>query len=197
MTAMTAEAMTFVEEFADQGAVESELLYQYLDRYRKVPVGPSVSLAFENANTLAFRVTEVQKLRRVYPAATVQRMLGFYASLLPGPFRLCAAVSVRRPGRRPTAGLNTLGDAVTEGTITFRIGGFAVVGEVMPTRASDRTLGPAFWVSFNFDDASRAALEAFSNPATIGVDAEGYDWESEPLSYDVRRSLCEDFTRPY
>ena len=194
MTAITTEPLTFVEEFTENPAAESELQFQYLDRYRKVPVGPSVSLAFENANTLAFRIQEVQKLSRVESPAYIQRMLGWYSSLMPGADRLCAAVSVRRPGRRPTAGLNGLADAVAEGRIVLAIGEIEVIGEIA-SRAGDRILGPAFWVTFSFDAASRAALQDFRTPAQIIVDADEYDWESEPLNYDVRRSLCEDFSR--
>src|SRR5438132_13058966 len=117
MTAMTPDALTFVEEFADETAADSELQFQYLDRYRKVPVGPSVTLVFENAKTLNFRVHEVQTLQRVYPPATVRRMLDWYASLLPAADRVSAAVQVRRPGRRPSAGLNGLADAIAEGRI--------------------------------------------------------------------------------
>src|SRR5262245_19461156 len=109
MTTLTrAPSPLIVDEFADNPATESELQYQYLDRFRRVSIGPSVSLVFENAKTLNFRVHEVQTLQRVYPPAAIRRMLDWYESLLPGPDRISAAVSVRRPGRRPTAGLNGL-----------------------------------------------------------------------------------------
>jgi len=191
---MTFVASPFVENFVS--TAESEQLFDYLDRCRKVQAGPSVSLSFENAQTLSFRVQEVQKLRRAYPLATIQRMLGFYASLLPSAERLCAAVSVRRPGARPTPGLNGLGAAVIEGVISLKLGSQIVIGEVMPTRATDRTLGPAFWVSFPLDAAARAALQDFPCAASIGIIADGYAWESERLSFEVRRSLADDL-RPH
>jgi hypothetical protein len=194
MTAMTPDALTFVEEFADETAADSELQFQYLDRYRKVPVGPSVTLVFENAKTLNFRVHEVQTLRRVYPPATVRRMLDWYASLLPAEDRVSAAVQVRRPGRRPSPGLNDLADAVAEGCISLRIGDLEVPGELKATRAGDRILGPALWVTFAFDDAAREAIADFA-PATVCVDAEGYCWESDPLRAEVRQSLCDDLSR--
>ena len=194
MTAMTPDALTFVEEFADDTATESELQFQYLDRYRKVPVGPSVSLVFENARTLSFRIREVQTLRRVYPPVTVRRMLDWYASLMPSAERISAAVSVRRPGRRPSRGLNGLADSVADGRITLRIGDLEVPGEIKPTRAGDHILGPAFWVTFRFDRASREALFDLA-PATVCVDADGYSWESEPLDFEVRQSLCDDLRR--
>src|SRR5262245_16680 len=117
MPVMTPEALTLIDEFADNPAAESELQLQFIDRYRKVTVGPSVSLVFENARTLNFRIHEVQTLQRIYPPVMVRRMLDWYSSLMPQSDRISAAVSVRRPGRRPTAGLNGLADAIADGRI--------------------------------------------------------------------------------
>lgn len=197
MTAMTADAFPVVEELLDNPAAESELQYQYLDRTRKLPVGPSVSLVFENAKTLNFRVREVQSLSRVHGPATVRRMMDWYMSLMPSAERISAAVTVRRPGRRPTPGLNGLADAIAAGRITLQIGDHEVEGTLKPVRAGDRILGSAFWITFNFDVNTRAAMQEFAMPAVVRVDADGYDWTSEPLSFETRRSLCEDLSRRF
>lgn len=197
MTVMTADAFPVVEELLDNPAAESELLYQYLDRVRKVPVGPSVSFVFENARTLNFRVREVQSLQRVYGVSTVRRMLDWYMSLMPSRGRISASVLVRRPGRRPTPGMNDLASAIAAGRITLQIGELEVAGVLKPCRAGDRIIGPAFWVTFDFDVNARAALSEFETPAYVNVDADGYDWASEPLGFEVRQSLCGDLSRRF
>ncbi|CAN5499914.1 hypothetical protein BH11PLA2_BH11PLA2_03440 [soil metagenome] len=195
MTATLPEASDFVDEFAENSAYESGQQYEYLDHCRRIAVGPSVSLVFENHKTLSFRVREVEKLSRVYPPASVRRMLDWYAGLLPDSHRLTAAVTVRRPGRRPNPGLNGLADAISAGQIFIRIGDTEILGDILPTRAGDRILGAAFWVSFNLDDVAIAALADFATPAFVSVISDEYIWDSDLLHYDVRRSLVEDMER--
>lgn len=195
MTATTAHEISEWDELVDRGSAMAEMQQDYIDRYRKVPIGPSVTAVFENAQTLAFRVREVQRLRRSEAPATVQRMLGWYSNLMPSCERLCAAVRVGRPGRRTTSGLQALGDRIADGRILLQLGSRTIVGEVLPAHNGDRVLGPAFWVSFTLDAPAREALTDPSIPVTLAVDAQDYDWSSELISAEIRQSLYDDLTR--
>jgi hypothetical protein len=120
-------------------------------------------------------------------------MLGWYQGLMPAADRISALVSVRIPGRRPSAGFNGLAASVADGRITLRIGDREIPGEVR-SRVGDRIAGTSFWVTFHFNDEAREALSDFA-PAFISVNADGYCWDSDPLSDDVRQSLCNDLSR--
>jgi hypothetical protein len=189
-TATMTEATDSLDDLLDNPAYESEVQSHYLDRYRKVPVGPSLTLLFENARTLRFRIREARSL-----GSSGRPLLAWYASLKPREDRICASVLVRRPGRRPTPGLFDLGDAIREGTIRLLIGDREVRAVLRSGRAGDRILGNAFWITFPFDDDAREALQDFTTPAYIQVDAEGYSWLSEPLGYEVRSSLVDDLLK--
>jgi len=186
----------FTDEFVADPAVEYEQQSHYLDRCRRVRVGPAVTLVFENRRTLAFRVRELRSLARRTGPATVSRELDWYSGLLPGPGHLLAALAVREPGSRPSDRLNALARRVAAGRIEFRVGDRVLTGEVRPAAGGDRVLGPAYWVRFGFPAAARAALADPREPVALAVTADGYAAESGPLAPDVRRSLAEDFSGP-
>lgn len=180
------------DEFTADPAADYEQQSRYLDRCRRVRVGPAVALVFENPRTLAFRVRELEHLARLTGPDGVRPALDWYARLLPAPGVLVATLQVRAPGRRPSDRLNALARRVAAGAIEFRVGGETVSGDVRPTAGGDRVLGPAYWVQFAFGPAARAALADPHEPAAVAVAADGYDWASDPLPPPVRRSLRDD-----
>src|SRR5262245_60467536 len=93
----------------DDGTVTSP---DYLDRCRRVRVGPAVTLVFENQQTLWFRIQELARLARLTTPSLVKRELDWYTRLLPGDDRIRAAVWVAEPGRRPTKAVETIRRAV-------------------------------------------------------------------------------------
>jgi hypothetical protein len=181
------------DEFPALQDASVESRYRYLDRCRRVRVGPAVTVVFENRQTMWFRVQELAQVARARPGEVIQPELDWYARLLPGNDRLHAAVWVAEPGRRPTRALLAVRRAVALGQIGFRADdGHEVAGAFRADRVSDRLIGLAHWVEFHFDAADRAA---FADPARrwrLFVEAIGYRHESDPLTDDVRSSLLED-----
>jgi hypothetical protein len=172
-------------------SVESR--YRYLDRCRRVRVGPAVTVVFENRQTMWFRVQELAQVARATAGEVVQPELGWYAQLLPGSGRLHAAVWVAEPGRRPTRELLAVRRAVALGRIGFRADdGREVAGSFRADRVADRLIGLAHWAEFHFAAGDRAALADPAKRWRLFVEAIGYRHESDPLSDDVRTSLLED-----
>jgi hypothetical protein len=177
----------------DGGAAASP---EYLDRCRRVRVGPAVTLVFENRLTLWFRVQELARVARLTAPSLVQRELDWYARLLPGDDRVRAAVWVAEPGRRPTKAVETIRRAVANGRIGFRCGdGHEVVGVTRDDRVNDRLIGLSNWVEFQFDAAELAALADARLEWRVFVEAVGYVHESDPLTTSVRESLLADLSR--
>lgn len=193
MTATRSNALWAADGMADlAGCLDAESHQRYLELCRRISVGPSMTVVFENARTLESRVREVERMERMYPPATVRRMLNWYASLLPSNFRLCAAVNVQRPGRRPSAGFHGLATAISHGAIELLAGDHAIRGRVLKTQSGDRLLGSSFWIEFAFSADARDVMLDHTLPMMLSVIADGYAWESEPFTWDMRRSLCED-----
>src|SRR5579885_1707046 len=107
------------DEFAAPQDASVARRYRYLDRCRRVRVGPAVTVVFENRQTMWFRVQELAQVARATARGTVQPELDWYSQLLPGGDRLHAAVWIAEPGRRPSRALETVRRAVALGRIGF------------------------------------------------------------------------------
>src|SRR3954447_17348613 len=67
---------------------------KYLDRYRRVRIGPRLTLTFENRQTLWFRIHELLRVARLGDPQRVQHELDLYTRLLPSRGRLQAALQI-------------------------------------------------------------------------------------------------------
>src|SRR5262245_26601050 len=70
---------------------------RYLDRYRRVRIGPRLTLVFENRQTLWFRVQEIVRVARLMEADLLQQELDLHNALLPRRGTLQAALIIDVP----------------------------------------------------------------------------------------------------
>src|SRR5262245_23289107 len=94
MQPLTAEDLLPLEEFA---ARRRELFHhhqRYVDRYRRVRIGPSLTLVFQNRQTLWFAVQAVAHVMRIAEPGLIQQQLALHNRLLPGRDRLQAALRI-------------------------------------------------------------------------------------------------------
>src|SRR5207302_6315614 len=92
MLPLTLDDLLPLEEYASRRREFFESHSRYIDRYRRVRLGPRLTLVFENRQTLWFRVQELLRVARLTDAGHVQRELDLYNRLLPGRNRLQAAL---------------------------------------------------------------------------------------------------------
>jgi hypothetical protein len=59
-----------------------------LKRYRRVGVGPIVSVVFENRDTIRFQIQEMARVEKMTSDAQIQAELDVYNPLIPGPGEL-------------------------------------------------------------------------------------------------------------
>src|SRR6266850_1059393 len=103
MKPLTLDDLLPLEEFAGRRREFFEAHGRYLDRYRRVRLGPRVTLLFENRQTLWFRLQEVLRVARLNEPARVQQELEVYNRLLPRRNRLQAALLIAvEEGNLPT-----------------------------------------------------------------------------------------------
>ncbi len=191
MHALTPDDLLPLEEYAGRRREFFEAQCRYLDRYRRVRVGPHAALLFENRQTLWFRVQEVLRVARLADPPRVRQELELYNRLLPGPNALHAALLVDVDEAR-------LGDelapwrALRGEDVCLLLGGACCHAELVTCRPEDRAIGAAHWVRFRVDPAARALLGDSRQPAHFELRLEAYRHASPPLSDDVRQSLVED-----
>jgi hypothetical protein len=191
MDALTLDDLLPLEEFAGRRREFFQAHLRYLDRYRRVRVGPQVTLVFENRQTLWFRVQEVLRIARLAEPARVQQELEVYNRLLPGRDRLQAAlvlsVEESRLGEQLAPWRELRGDQ-----LALRLGPARYPANLLTCRPEDRCVGAAHWVQFVLDADGRRLLADPRAPAVFTVELPGYTHDSGPLGEEVRHSLLED-----
>src|SRR5262249_47640838 len=91
MRPLTLDDLLPLDEYASRRRELYASLQRYLDRYRRVRIGPRLTLLFENRQTLWFRIQEILRIARLAEPERVQQELNVYNRLLPGRDRLQAA----------------------------------------------------------------------------------------------------------
>lgn len=192
MRPLTLDDLMPLDEYAARRRELFESQRRYLDRYRRVRVGPRTTLVFENRQTLWFRVQEILRVTRLIEPAQVQAQLDLHNPLLPGHGQLRAALLIDEPedGRvsEDMAAWATLaGEAVC-----LRVADRVFAAMLWTCRPEDRAAGAAHWLQFAVDPAGRKLLGQFRQPADCAIAHGPYQHASQPLSEDVRQSLVED-----
>jgi hypothetical protein len=188
MRPLTPDDVLSLEDFAGQRRELFEAHVRYVDRYRRVRLGPQLTLVFENRQTLWFRVQEVLRVARLADPARVHEELAVYNRLLPQRGRLQAALLIATPDEGQAADWTTLrGDE-----LRLRMGGAAVPAQLVTCRPEDCAVGAAHWVHFDIDDKARERLADFRHAAHFEIVNPNYKHESGPLAEDVRQSLLDD-----
>jgi hypothetical protein len=191
MDALTIEDLLPLEEFAGRRLDLFEAQCRYLDRYRRVRIGPCATLLFENRQTLWFRVQEVLRISRLTDPPRVQQELDVYNRLLPGPNRLHAALLVDVNERRLAEELAPW-QALRGEDVAVVLGSRFCPAELVTCRPEDRCIGAAHWIQFDLDGPARALLGEHRVPVHIAIHLQGLTHSSPPLGEDIRQSLLDD-----
>jgi hypothetical protein len=192
MRVLTIDDLLPLEEYAGRRREFFESLGRYLDRYRRVRIGPRLTLLFENRQTLWYRVQELLRVARLADPTKVQQELDLYNRLLPGRDRLQAALLIDVADdtrlKEELAPWQTLrGDE-----LQLHLGDRGFPANLLTCRPEDRCIGTSHWVQFVLDAEGRRLLGDFRQRAWLAVGRDAYRHDSAPLSDDVRQSLIED-----
>jgi hypothetical protein len=179
-------------EFAGQRREFFAAHHRYLDRYRRVRIGPALTLVFENRQTLWFRVQDVLRVARLQEPARVQQELDIYNRLLPHRDCLQAALLIEIADETRLADDLEFWGRMPGKALQLRIGDGTFPAALLTCRPEDRCTGTAHWVHLPIPPDDRPQLIDFHQPARFEVRHDSYRHESPFLSEDVRQSLYED-----
>ena len=191
MKALTLDDLLPLDEFAARRREFFEANCRYLDRYRRVRIGSSLTLLFENRQTLWFRLQEVLRVARLNEPTHVQQELDLYNRLLPRRNRLQAALLLKVDDTRLREELEAWQDLRGE-ELSLHLGDARYPANLLTCRPEDRCIGAAHWVQFVLDERGRQRLADFDRPAHFAVRRPNYQHDSTPLGDEVRQSLLED-----
>jgi hypothetical protein len=188
MKPLTFDDLTSLDEYTARRAEFFDAHLRYRDRYRRVRVGPKLTLVFENRQMLCFRVQEFLRVARISNHGEIAAHLDWFNRTLPKPDHLQAALIID-------------GDAAdwrefTGNAIRLVIDSITVPAKLVTARPEDRAAGTAHWVEFALFAPERAALADPRRPARIEVEYRDYRHESALLTDEMRQSLLEDLAKP-
>src|SRR3954452_25359544 len=165
---------------------------RYLDRYRRVRVGPKLTLVFENRQTLWFRVHEILRVARLSDPLRVQQELDWYNRLLPARGTLQAALLIDVPEGPAWAEEVGFWQDLAGDNLRLHAGDASVSARLVTCRPEDRSAGAAHWLTFAVGGNGRQALTDRHRPAFVIAEYKSYQHRSQPLSVMARRSLLDD-----
>jgi hypothetical protein len=191
MDALTLDDLLPLEEFAGRRREFFASHLRYLDRYRRVRIGPKVTLVFENRQTLWFRVQEMLRIARLADPARVQQALDLHNQLLPRRNRLQAALLLNLDDTRLQEEMAPWRELHGE-QLALHLGPARYAANLLTCRPEDRCIGMAHWVQLVLDADARRSLANPRTRALFAVAAPGYQHDSGLLGDEVRQSLLED-----
>lgn len=174
MRPLTLDDLLPLAEFQERREEFFEAYERYAERYRRIRVGPSAVLLFENRQTLWFRAQEILRILRLQDPDWMRAELGIINLLLPGRHELAASL------------LHTT-DVQPE-SLRLRVGDRSVNARIESARPEDRAMGTAQWMRFVFTPDDRRQFADVAVAAWIEIDA----LSSDQLSDEMRQSLLDD-----
>jgi hypothetical protein len=161
-------------------------------RDRQAPLGPNLTLYFEDWLTMRYQVQEMLRTERIFEAEAIAEELAAYNPLIPDGTNLKATMMLEYPDvtERRTA-LELLRGV--ENSVYLEVGTlgrvFAYADEDLARSDATKTSAVHF-LRFELDAAMRAALKSRA-PLKLGVDHEHYRHELD-ASHELRASLAAD-----
>ena len=192
MRPLTLDDLLPLNEYAGRRQEFFDSLHRYLDRYRRIRIGPRLTLLFENRQTLWFRVQELLRIARLAEPERVQQELDLYNRLLPGRDRLQAALLIDIENEAQLTDELSFWQTLEGDNLKLCVGDLRFPAHLVTCRPEDRTIGAAHWVQFGVDAAGRKQLANFRRPAYFEIAHHTYQHTSAVLSEDVRQSLLDD-----
>ncbi len=188
-----------LEDIADLRAYERERAsfraeVVALKALRRVPIGPKVTVVFENRTTMRYQIQEMARAEKMLSDEQIQAELDIYNPLIPGPGELSLTLFIELTTEAELR--HWLPRLVgIERSVELRLNGGEVVGalvdeshEAQLTR--EEVTAAVHYVRIALDERQRQSFLA--GPARIAVAHPAYSYESE-LSDETRRSLASDW----
>ena len=161
-------------------------------RDRRLPIGPNVTLHFEDRMIMQYQIQEMLRAERIYEAEGIQEELDTYNPLIPDGRNWKATMMVEfdDPAERKAQLSKLIG---IERKTYVKIGDhdrvYPVANEDLERETEEKTSSVHF-LRFELTDEMTADLKNGAS-LLIGVDHEHYRHEVEP-PHNVRTSLIDD-----
>lgn len=161
-----------------------------LKRPRRIPLGPDVTVVFENRATMIFQVCEMLRAEHISEPHKIEEEIAVYNSLLPDPGELSATLFVEitrsediRPSLHRLLGIDE--------HVALMVGSHRVPALFEAGRSDEDKISSVQYLRFRPDEEARRALGTEGTEVALVCDHPTYSHHT-PLSEATRKSLAGD-----
>ncbi len=165
-----------------------------LKKKRRVPVGPMVTVVFENHDTMLFQIQEMMRTERLVHDDAIRHEIDTYNQLLPERNELAATMLIELPDAARIPEEITKFHGVNTGETTYlEIGNERLPGVFDAGQSDDQRFSAVQYVRFRFNDAQRDDFVKGAKEPRLVINHPNYK-HSAVLEGEVREELAEDFS---
>ena len=160
-----------------------------LKKRRRIPLGPRVSLVFENRDTMLFQVQEMCRIEHITVPKLIQEEIDVYNDLLPEGMAIGATLMIElvQTDDMPRLLKELRG---LEETVWLRLGGEAIHAEAESGRSTEEKTSTVHYLTFRFTPQLRQALTEASH-VILATEHPHYRFQSV-LPQETVVSLADD-----
>jgi hypothetical protein len=192
MDKLTRQDLYSLEEYATRRSeIRARVMAHKKDR--KVHIGPSTTLYFEDRETIQYQIQEMLRAERIFETAGIKEELDAYNALIPDGANWKATFMIEEPDveRRRVLLAGMIG---IEDSVWVRVDGHGVVHAVADEDLDRSTEEKTSSVHFLRFELSAQMVHDMKRGASLsmGIDHHNYRHQLEPVSAPVRIALTAD-----
>jgi uncharacterized protein DUF3501 len=162
-----------------------------LKKRRRVPLGPVMTLVFENRDTVRFQIQEMVRIERIVRPDKVQEEVDVYNDLLPRAGEVAATLFIEvTEAEKVQSTLDGFIGLDEPGKLVLRIGDRTYPAVFAPGQSREDRISAVHYIRFPLGEEGRAAL-ARGEKATVEVRHGDYQ-ATAPLSPETVSELLQD-----
>ena len=161
-------------------------------KYRRISLGPNVTMVFENKKTLTFQIQEIMRAERLVHESQIQNEIDVYSSIMPSENELSATLFLEVTEEKKIRPIldSFIGLSFGE-TIFFEVGDKKIPAVFESGREKEDNISSVHYIKFNFNDENKTKFMDSNVKAKLVIDFKDYNHSVEIVN-ETRDSLKND-----
>jgi hypothetical protein len=169
-----------------------------IKKYRRVAVGPNITVLFENRDTVLFQIQEMVRTERIVDDGRIQEEVDVYNALVPDRGELSATLFIEIPelarmSQQQVRETVNRFQGLDRDSVFLQVDGRRVPARFESGQSKEEKMAAVHYVRFALPEAARAALAESAADVRVVVDHPHYRAEAA-LAAETRKSLREDLS---
>ena len=161
-------------------------------KYRRISLGPNVTMVFENKKTLTFQIQEIMRAERLVHESQIQNEIDVYSSIMPSENELSATLFLEVTEEKKIRPIldSFIGLSFGE-TIFFQIDDEKIPAVFESGREKEDNISSVHYIKFNFNDKNKTKFMDTTIKVNLMINFKDYNYSVEIIK-EIRDSLKND-----